>query len=134
MCLCSVITCYFYISPTSSGIKKDVLPASLLSNTVCNFSCHCDSRYVGRTSQQLQDRICQHIPKFIRTGQIPNSRNIFTRSGKSSTPVMFSESAIGQHLLDIPIYAKNYSNKKFTILSFGRWSFHLAALETIYIK
>ena len=32
------------------AFKKDLLPASLLSNVVYNFSCHCDSRYVGRTS------------------------------------------------------------------------------------
>ena len=36
-----------------SAIKKDVLPTLLLSNVVNNFSCHCDSQYVGRTSQQL---------------------------------------------------------------------------------
>ena len=111
-----------------------MLSTSLLSNVVYNFLCHCDSRYVSRTSQRLQDRIRQHLPKFVRTGQIPNSRNISTRSGKSSTPVMFSDSAIGQHLLDNPVCAKNYSDEKFTILSFGRWSFHLSALEAVYIK
>ena len=46
----------------------------------------------------------------------------------------FSESAIGQHLLDNPICAKNYSDEKFTILSFSRSSFHLSALEAVYIK
>ena len=120
--------------PLLSAIKKDVLPASLLSNVICNFSCHCDSRYVGRTSQRLQDRIRQHVPKFIRTGQIQNSRNIFTHSGKSAIPVMFGESAIGQHLLDKPICAKNYCDKKFTILSFGLSSFHLSALEAVNSK
>ena len=47
---------------------------------------------------------------------------------------MFSDSAIGQHLLDNPICAKNYSDKKFTILLFGRSSFHLSALKAVYIK
>ena len=47
-------------------IKKDVLPALLLNNTVNKFSCYCDSRYVSRTIQQLQDRIRQHVPNFIR--------------------------------------------------------------------
>ena len=46
---------------------------------------------------------------------------------------MFSESAIDQHLLDNPMCAKNYSDGKFTILSFGRLSFHLFALEAVYI-
>ena len=38
--------------------------------------------------------------------------------------LFFSESAIGQYLLDNPTCAKNYSDKKSTILSFGRSSFH----------
>ena len=46
---------------------------------------------------------------------------------------MFSYSAIGQHLLDNPICAKNYSDEKFTILSFRRLSFHLSALEAKFI-
>ena len=73
------------------------------------------------------------MPKFIRTGQIPNSCYISTKSGKSSTAVMFSESVIHQHLLDDPICTKNYSEEKFTV-SFGRLSFHLFALEAVYIK
>ena len=78
----------------------------------------------------------QHLPKFIinRTGQIPNSHNTSICFGKFSTPVMFSESAIGQRLLDYPICAQNYSDKKFTILLFGRLSFYLSALEAVYIK
>ena len=124
----------FTSCPLLPAIKKDVLPASLSSNVVYNFLCHCDSRYVGRTSQRLQVKIRQHVPKFIRTGQIPNSFNISTRSGKYSTSVMFSESAIGLHLLDKPMYAKNYSNKKFTILSFGRSFFHLSASDAACIK
>ena len=45
--------------------KKDVLPACHQSNIVYQFLCHCDSRYVGRTSQRLQQRIKQHVPKTI---------------------------------------------------------------------
>ena len=77
-----------------------------------NIFCLCDSRYVGGTSQRLQDRIRQHVPNFITTGQIPNFCNIFTRFSKFSTPVMFSESAIDQQLLDNSMCAKNYSDKK----------------------
>ena len=47
---------------------------------------------------------------------------------------MFSDSAIGKHLLDNPICPKNYSDKKFTVLSFCRLSFYLSALEAVYIK
>ena len=98
----------------------------LLSNVVDNFLCHCDSRYIGCTSQRLQDRICQHMPKFIRTGQIPNSHNISTHSGKSSTPVMFSDSAIGQHLLDTLFASKITGMKN---LQF----FHLVVRLFVYL-
>ena len=41
----------FTSRPLLPAIKNDVLPASLLSNVVYKFLCHCDSRYVGRTSR-----------------------------------------------------------------------------------
>ena len=96
---------------------------------------HCISRYVGRTSQQLQDRIRQHVPKFIKSGQIPNSWNTFSRFCKSLTPVMFNEFAIRQHHLDnSTVCAPNIIViKNFSILSFGGFYFHLSALDTVYI-
>ena len=45
--------------------NKDVLPALQKNNVIYQFSCHSDSRYVGRTSQRLQDRIKQHVSKSI---------------------------------------------------------------------
>ena len=36
-----------------SSTNKDVLPALQKSNMMYQFSCHRDSRYVGRTSQRL---------------------------------------------------------------------------------
>ena len=47
--------------------NKDVLPALQKSNVVWQFSCYCDNRYVGHTSQRLQNRIKQHVPKSIRS-------------------------------------------------------------------
>ena len=43
--------------------RKDVLSTTLKGSVIYEYSCHCDSRYVGRTSQRLQDRIKQHVPK-----------------------------------------------------------------------
>ena len=37
--------------------QKEVLHASHQINIVYQFLCHSDSRYVGRTSQRLQQRI-----------------------------------------------------------------------------
>ena len=46
--------------------NKNVLPALQNSNVIYQFLCHCNCRFVGRTSQRLQDRIKQHVPKSIR--------------------------------------------------------------------
>ena len=55
--------------------NKDVLPALQNSNVIYQYSCHCDSRYVGRTSQRPQHRIKQHVPKSIRYGTSYPKRN-----------------------------------------------------------
>ena len=49
-----------------SASRKDVLPAIQKSSVIYEFKCHCDSPYVGRTSQRFQDRIKQHDPKWLR--------------------------------------------------------------------
>ena len=45
---------------------RDVLPAHKRSNIVYKYLCHCDSVFVGSTSQRLEERIQKHVPKFIR--------------------------------------------------------------------
>ena len=101
----------FTSRPLLPEIKKDMLPASLFSNVVYNFLCHCDSRCVSRISQRLPDRIRQHAPQFFRTGQILNSRNISTRSGKSLKAclqpftVLFSLSVIFVCFIDTQIHS-----------------------------
>ena len=47
------------------AIKKDVLPSHHHINVIYQFVCYCDSRYVGRTSQRLEERIKQHVPRSI---------------------------------------------------------------------
>jgi len=54
--------------------KKDVLPSHHQNNVIYQFVCHCDSRYVGRTSQRLEGRIKQHIPKSITNPPTPHIR------------------------------------------------------------
>ena len=44
------------------AIKKDVLLSHHQSNVIYQFVSHCDSRYVGRTSQRLEEQIKQHVP------------------------------------------------------------------------
>ena len=69
----AVKRCYFVVEPCIvytirqllPAAQKDVLSAFHQSNIVFQFLCHCDSRYMGRTSQRLQQRIRQHVPKTI---------------------------------------------------------------------
>ena len=114
--------------------NKDVLPAFQQSNVIYEFSCHCDSRYVGRTSQRLQDRIKQHVPKSIRTGQRSQDRTTFNRSCKLTNYDLSCDSAIGRHLLENQSCAFHYSDDRFSVLSKGRSAFHLSALEATFIK
>ena len=131
--------CYFAVEPRVvfttrqllPSTKKDVLPSHHCSNLVYLFVCHCDSRYDGRTSQRLQERIKQHIPKFT----ISTCRKSLPRRCKAnSSPRKFHESVIGQHLLDNPECASHYNDDKFSILARGRSLFRLSALEAAFIK
>ena len=102
---------------------------------VDEFVCHCDSRYVGRTSQRPEERIKQHVPRSIANPPASHNRQSLSRSCKANTrPQQFHESVIGQHLLDHAQCALYYSNEKFSILARGRSSFHLSALEATFIK
>ena len=140
----AVKRCYFAVEPcivyTTRQLlpvaKKDVLPAFHQSNIVYQFLCHCDSRYVGRTSQRLQQRIKQHVPKTILQKHISQDRSTLARSCKPirSFKTETSFSAIGQHLLQNLTCAHEYNDNKFSILSRGRTSFHLSTLEATYIK
>ena len=102
--------------------KKDVLPTQQRSNLVYKFTCHCGSRYVGRTSQRLNAKIAQHVP--------PSLRKII---GTAKAQIAAPQSAIGQHLKNNIECGKNYSDDKFEIVTFGRTKTHLSILESLYI-
>ena len=117
--------------------NKAVLPALQKSNVIYQFSCHCDSRYVGRTSQRLPDRIKQHVPKSIRSCSSSQNRLLPARRCKSSTQTntqSLVSPAIGLHLLQNPTCAQHYDDSRFSILAQGRSPFHLSALEATFIK
>ena len=114
--------------------RKDVLPITKKNFDVYEYKCHCDSRYVGLTSQRLQDRIKQHIPQWLRQQLTLPRRSQLHRSRKQNDTKPECDSAIGQHLLENDQCALNYYNKRFSILSMARISFHLNLLEAAYIK
>ena len=131
----AVQNCYEAVSPhlnffpgqcMLSAAKKDVLPANQSSMVIYEYVCHCDSRYVGRTTQRLQERIKQHVPKAIRqkttltqeqgTHRSQPTRTQPNRKCKAKSKTQFepeSDSAIGQHLLESNQCAHNYSDSQF---------------------
>ena len=111
-----------------------------LKNKYCkNKYCLRDSRYVGCTSQKLQNRIKQHFSKSNRFFSSFQKRIRSACQYKSSTQpntqsFLVCDSAIGLYLLQNPVCAQYYDDSIFCILSQGRSSFHLSALEATFIK
>ena len=144
----SVKQCYLTVEPhvvyktnqLLPEVNKDVLSALQNSNVIYQFSCHCDSRYVGRTSQRLQDIIKQHVPKSIRYDTSSPKRDLPIRkckySTKSTTLIqsLTYDLTIGLHLLRNPTCVQHYDDSTFSILAKGRSPFHLSALEATFIK
>ena len=137
----AITNCFFAVNPrivystrrALPSIQKDCVPTKQKSSVIYEFTCQCDSGYVGRTTQRLGDRIKQHVPSNIRNKTAPQ-REQPPRSCRSRNTVKTSDSAIGQHLLDNPDCAKLYNDDMFRIIGRARSSFHLAVLESIYIK
>ena len=105
--------------------KKNVLPAFYQSNIVYQFLCHFDSRYVGRTSQRLQQRIKQHVPKTILQKHVSQDRSSLASSCKPirNFKAETSFSAIEQYFLQNPTCTREYNDNKFSILARGRTFF-----------
>ena len=139
----AVKRCFFSVEPRLifntrqllPEIKKDVLPSHHHSNVIYQFVFHYDSRYVGRTSQRLEERIKQHVPRSIANPSSSHNRQSLSCSLKANTrPQKFQKSSIGRYLLDNAQCALHYSNEKFFILARGRSSFYLSAFEATFIK
>ena len=113
--------------------QKDCVPAHKKSLVVYEFCCRCEARYVGRTTQRLEDRIKQHVPTSIRT-KTSAEREQPRRNCKRRNAQINCDSAIGQHLLENPDCAKTYSDDNFRIIGQARSSFHLGVLESVYIS
>ena len=105
---------------------------------IYQFSCHCDSRYVGRTSQRLQDRIKQHVPKSICCCSSSQKRLLPARRCKSwaqtNTQSLASDSAIGLYLLQNPSCAQHYDDSRFSIFAQGRSLFIYQLLKPLSSK
>ena len=105
--------------------------------TIDQFLCHCDSQYVGRTSQRLLDRIKQHVPKSIRSCSSTQKRLLLAGRFKFSTQTnnqsFAFDSAVELHLLINPVFAQHYHDIRSFILAQDRYLFHLSAFEATFI-
>ena len=116
--------------PLLSATKKDVLPAHYRNNFIYQFVCYWDSRYVGRTSQNLQERIKQHVPRPIRNHHYSKNHSNLSRACKR-LQIIAIVSTIRQHPLQNIPCASQYSHAKFSILARKRTSFYLSTLELL---
>ena len=81
---------------------------------VYEFSCRCEARYVGRTTQRLADRIKQNVPTSIRK-KSSTVRERPPRMCKNISSKISCDSAIGQHLITNPERAKTYTEDNFRV-------------------
>ena len=143
----SVTTLDFFKPMHATCCQKRCVPANQRSMVIYEYVCHCDSRYVGRTTQRLQERIKQHVPKAIRqkntltqkqgTHRSQPTRTQPNRKCKAKGKTQFepeSDSAIVQHLLESNQCARNYSDWQFKILTTAFSQFHLSLLKAVYIS
>ena len=82
--------------------------------------------------QSLQDRIHQHVPKFIGNGTGPEQKQQ-ERQGKSINSIRQCDSTIGNHLLHNQKCASHYKDNQFFIFSKVRFYSLLSVLELILI-
>ena len=62
-----------------------VLPAHHHNNVIHQSVCHCNSRYVGRTFQRLQEHIKQHVSRSIRNHHSSQDRSNFSFACKKNS-------------------------------------------------
>ena len=105
---------------------KDRTPSHQLSNVVYEYSCYCDNKYVGRTSQRLEARMKQHVPNNLLRAMKINDQTKLEKTKWSSS--------IGQHLADNPKCGANFDASQFSVLRRARSDFHLKVLEAIFIQ
>ena len=119
----AITSCFYAVKPRMvystrvmlPSAKKDSVPTTLKSCVVHEFLRRCETRYVGRITQRLADRIKQHVPSSIRK-KSSTVREQPPRMCKNISSKINCESAIGQHLISNPECAKTYTDDNFPII------------------
>ena len=105
-----------------NSIHKDVLPIFNKSLLIYKFRCWCNSTYIDRTSQCLEVRVRQYVPRgILNSGQVTCGHSWALNS------------AIGEHLLSTNSCRTNYQDDWFSLLLRARSKIHLNILKAICI-
>ena len=101
------------------SIHKVVLPIFQQSNLIYEFQCCCNVTYIGHTSQYLEVRVKQHVPRYI-------CNHTTTRYLK------LLDSNLCEHLNALNSHFVNHSDECFLVLHRARTKQHLIVIEVIW--
>ena len=102
-----------------------------------DFSCHCDSRYVGCTSQRCRTELINLSPNLSALALLPKMRtscSLVQIFHPDQYPVFCFWFNHWTPPLQNPVCARHYDDIRFSILAQGLSPFHLSALEATFIK
>ena len=86
-----------------SATNKNILPVLLKSNVIYQFSCHCDSRYVGSTSQSCRTELNSMNPNLSVLALLPRNA-YFPAVGANLPPRLILSLLLLIHPLDLIFY------------------------------
>ena len=113
---------------------KDVLPTIQKSFVKYEYKCHCDSRYIGRTSKDYRmtssNMFCNGQDNWLVHADL----NHTDRANETTPNWTVTLPLVSNFLLENEECALNHDNKRFSILAIARSSFHHNLLEAAYIK
>ena len=116
----------FSTTPAFTGRAKDRLPTTSKSKLVYHFRCGCGLTYVGKTVQNLSQRIKQHVPDNL------------LRSRESSVRKEGADSGITRHLKDNLDCLRKMKDQvvaeHFQVLTQARDRWMLDVLEALFIR
>ena len=142
--------CCFTSRQMFSTSKKDVLPAEKISNVIYLFTCECGHRYVGKTTQRMEERVKQHVPNELvkHVAQPDGNVTLRRRPGRPRKSAgeqkpdtggiagAKSDTSITKHLKAsracLQAVCRDHMSR-FRIVARGRSKAHLNSLEAIFI-
>ena len=141
-------TCCFTSRQMFNTNRKDVLPAEKISNIIYLFTCDCGHRYVGKTTQRLEERVKQHVPEDLVQQVTQSAVTLRRRPGRprknggeqdrdvETMASARSDTAITKHLKasqSCRLAVCTDYRSHFKIMARGRSKAHLNSLEAIFI-